>query len=571
MARRKETIWQNDFSFGAARPEAEERDDTPAVLNGLKEAQNTIVLTTGQTEERPGTLYEAETAATEGVEVDLGIGRVFDLHLTPTGCVLYASDGSVAYTNSSTTWITVTGVFGSPTFADLDFWVVPDPDTDQILIGSNHTPIYSLSIASGSWALSAFAFDTDLNGAKLQPYWPYYPGVTIQPSARTGSITITASASIFTAAHVGMSIRYVDREIVLTGFTSATEMDGTVVEELPKTYAITVADVSGFVIGQAVEEETLGGQGIITGIAASVLTVLSTAKYEEFEASNNLVGPNSSASISSLTTASPAASFLWDVQMLNSVHGYPGSATRHLSRVVLGRFPGARLGFAVSVAGAVGDFTMGANDADGFVETVGADLGGELLHVISAEDLLFMTTRGIYYHLTRDGSGITPTNIRLVLFSRVGSASVRPIAIDDGAVFVDAVGSQIFAATLVGDINKAWRARSMTKYHSHLVSGPTKIGATASGSQTPENFVYVVNSDGTAAVAQWDRDESRLSWRPWVTDGSFISIYQAFGKTYCIANRTVNSVAKTFRERFENGIYVDCGACVQISNAFPEG
>ena len=56
MARRKETISQVDFGYGATRPESVEREDTPLVLEGLKEALNTVGLTTGSLKGRPGLL-----------------------------------------------------------------------------------------------------------------------------------------------------------------------------------------------------------------------------------------------------------------------------------------------------------------------------------------------------------------------------------------------------------------------------------------------------------------------------------------------------------------------------------
>lgn len=571
MARRKETIWQNDFSFGAVRPEAVERDDAPLITSSSKEAENTVVLSTGQCEIRPGTIYENETASRDPIEVDLGSGRVYELHITPTGLVLYDSDGAVAYSNTLTTWTAITGLYGSPTFSDIDFWVVPDPDTSAIIIGSKYFPAQELSIASGSWALAEMEFDTDLAGAVLQPYWPYERGVTIQPSGRTGSITVTASSGVWTDEHNGTIIRYVDRQIELGSKVSDTVINATVIEELPQTWTITVASASGFQKGEAVEHEALGGQGIITDISGADITVLATSKFEEFAGSSNLVGPNSTSAISGISSASPAATFLWDQQMCSPVYGYAGFGARHQSRMMLCDFPGAPQAFAASAPGLIRDFTLGADDDNGFVETVGADLGGALKYLISAEDLLFMTTRGLYYQLTRDGTALTPRSIRPVRFSRMGCASVRPIAVDDGAVFIDAIGQQVYGAVLVGDVYTRWSVIPLTRFHSQVISSPVRLGATQSGAERPEQFVFVLNADGSAAVAQWDRADNKVSWRPWTTDGEFIAIYQAFGRVHCVVDRTINSVAKSLRERFEYGIYMDCTAVASISTAYPEG
>lgn len=572
MARRKETIWQNDFSVGAPRPEAVERDDTALVDSAVREALNTIGLTTGQIEIRPGTVYENDTDAKRGIEVDLGAGRVFELHIIADGVVLYDTDGAVEYSNLLYDWTALDGAFGTYAFDDIKFWVVPDPDSSSILIGSKYFPIQAL-VLDGTWAMGAMLFSESLAGAVSQPYWRYYEGVTIAPSARTGAITVTASSSIWTAAHEGMAIRYVDREIILGTTVSGTVINAAVTEELPPTYTIVVASASGYQVGDAVEHSTLGGQGIITGISGTSITVLATSSYDGFNAvsSPKLVAPNAAQVISSVTAASPAASYLWETQMQSPIHGYAGYAARHKGRAYLCGFPGAPMAFAVSAAGSVTDFKMGANDGDGFVETLGADLGGSLLYIISAEDILFLTTKGLFYQQTRDGAAVTPTNIGPIRFSRIGCAEVEPVAVDDGCIFVDAVGQQVQAAVLSGDIYRSWRAQPLTKFHSHLISNPSYLGATSSGAETPEQFIFVVNDDGTAVVAQWDRDDNKVSWRPWSTTGSFQSIYQSFGKVRCVVSREIATVARMMRERFETGIVMDCVSAVAINAANPEG
>ena len=574
MARRKETIWQTDFSLGAPRPESVERDDLPLIEASTKEARNTIILTTGQIEDRPGSLHLGSTTSKKGVEVDLGSGRVYDLHLTPTGCVLYNADGSVEHTEAAFSWTTISGKWGTYTFDQIDFWVMPDADGSAILIGSRHFPIHALVLsAAGAWSFGLAPFSVGLAGTTLQPFWRYHDGVTIQPSARTGSITVTASSGIWTAAHQGMVIRYVDRQILLGTRVSATVMNATVIEELPPTYTITVASASGYQKGDAVEHSILGGQGIATNISGANITVLATSSYDGFDAvaSPKLVAPNAAQVISTVTTASPAATFLWDMQMQSPVLGYAGYASRHKGRVYLCDFPGAPQGYAVSAAGSVLDFGMGAEDGDGFVESIGSDFGGSLRYIVSAEDVLFLTSRGLYYQQTRDGSAVTPTNIGPVAFSRMGCAAIEPVVIDDGCVFIDSVGEQVYAAVLAGDTYRSWRAQPMAKYHSHHVKSPVHLGATSFGSERPEQFIYVTNSDGSCAVCQWDRDANTLSWRPWDTQGAYLALYQCFGKTLTVVDRTINGSAVRRRERMETGIFMDGVSAVSVDSAHLTG
>jgi hypothetical protein len=565
MARSKETISQVDFSFGETRPEAVERDDLPLVAQAVKSGRNTLALTPGAIEGRPGTLHIGETAAKYGTEVDLGANRVFDVHIVEDGVVIYGEDGATVASFLSSRWDDLPGKYGADTFSQNEFWMFPDPDTSSILLGSSSYPTHALVIdPAGVWSFGLFSYEASQQGALQQPYWPYFADVSITPSAQSGAITVTVSQPIFTAAFEGIRIRYVDREIVLGTLISATEINATVSEELPPTYRFTVASGSGYQVGDAVEHETLGGQGRIVSVSGNRIDVVATVLWDGFTSSEKLVGPNASQEISAQATINPGPSFLWDMQMANPIHGYPGWGTKHQGRAYFCRYPNAPNAFAVSAAGRIDDFGAGAEDADGFVETLGADLGGNLLYMISAEDLLFFTTRGLYYQDTRAGEDVTPRTIRPNLFSRMGCSETVPVAVDDGAIFVDAAGQQIYAAVLAGDYYRSWAARHISQYHSHLLNSPRFLGATKFGSSRPEHFVYVINADGTAAVCQWDRAENKVGWRPWVTAGQFQSIYQAFGDVWAVVDRADGSFTGRFRERFQQGVYLDCTCAVQV-------
>lgn len=560
MARRKETISQNDFSFGAVREEAVERDDTDILTRSVKEAVNTITLTSGQIEERPGTEHLSLTLAKEGFECDLGSGDVFELCIFSGGFALYDEDGNLEY-GKVFSWISTPGIFGSPSFEDMAFWVIADPDAKSILIGNRYIPIHALVLEDGVWSFGEAAFPTGIGEAIGQPYWRYHRDVSIQPSDISGTITVRASEPIWTEAHRGTRIRYVDREIELGARISATEINGTVIEELPDTFTITISDASEYEIGEAVEDYTRGGQGIVVGrdTATNQVTVLATGNFNEFASGNDLVGPNAKQAMTAISSATnKAETFIWDMQMLSPAYGYPNYAARHQQRMFLCQFPKAPQAFAVSAAGEVLDFTMGENDDDAFVEIIGADRGGELRYIVSAEDLMFFTTRGVFYQSTRDGTPITPRSINPVQLTRIGCADVRPVAVDDGAVFVDSVGRQIYAVVLAGDVNRSWQAQSLTRYHGEVSTDPIYLGATSAGSERPEGFVYAVNSDGTVAVCQWERFNDVISWRPWTTRGNFVALYQVFGHTHCIVDREVNGATVRFRERLSYDTYLDC-------------
>lgn len=573
MAKYKETITQVDFGVGSPRKEAVEREDTALVSRSLKEAENTLTLTTGALRQRPGLVHVNAASAEYGEECDLGNGRVYDLQIREGGLTLRDEAGSIVFT-TSITWAALPTVYGSPSFEDMHFWSITDPDTSSILIGSQYTPIYAVVRHSASlWSVGQLAFSETLSGALAIPYFQYHRGISILPSAQTGVITVTASSPIWTAAHNGTSIRYEGREILLGSLVSTSVINATVIEALPPTYELTVGSVTGFQVGEAVESETNGSQGYIVDITGSVITVIASDQFDAFSGGGQLIGPKATTSISSEALVSPAASFNWDMQLMSKVNGYAGWGEKHKGRVYLCDFPNAPQVFAVSRAGYIDDFTMGVNDGDGFVESLGANYGGDLRYIISGEDLLFFTTAGIYYQQTRDGSDITPTTIGPVRFSRVAAARVAPVAIDDGVVFVDNVGGQVYAALLSGDVYRSWLCRNVSEFHAQLITGPRHLGATSAGSVWPEQFIFVTNEDGTVAVCQWEKDENIFGWRPWSTVGKFLSVYQVFGKVYAIVDRdeTVPNAFGFRTEMFHEEAFVDAMGALYIDGDGQEG
>src|SRR5690606_22580380 len=86
----------------------------------------------------------------------------------------------------------------------------------------------------GLWTHSVFAFATDPTGAIRAPFHNFFlgRGITVQPSARSGSITLTFSQPVLDPGHVGVRFRYAERQVEITAVNSPTSATATVIEEL---------------------------------------------------------------------------------------------------------------------------------------------------------------------------------------------------------------------------------------------------------------------------------------------------------------------------------------------------
>lgn len=214
------------------------RGNTKIYRNGAAKLTNRAPLVEGGTRTRPGLLQINNLAAT---------GTAFKLtdfvFSTTQAYAAIFTDGRVDFfahpaATGASPVATLTGCPWSaamvPTLAFTqsdDTMIVFHPDmVTQVIRRTGAT----------SFARSDFAFDQHSSGApRYQPYYKFAePTVTLTPGATTGSgVTFTASASVFTAAHVGAIIRYKKKEVLVTGYTSATVVTGTVRETLAGTSA----------------------------------------------------------------------------------------------------------------------------------------------------------------------------------------------------------------------------------------------------------------------------------------------------------------------------------------------
>lgn len=560
MARRKETIYQRDMALGAIRPEALDRDDTPLIERSLRHATNTVTLTTGQTAGRPGTIYSTTVDGSIGYAVSLKGQSSYEVVPTETGVKLFL-DGLLIYQKNDYDWEDVDGIYEVVSFDDINFWVVADPERDAILIGAENLPIHVITKTDTGFEFGFPVVDTFSNDVPAVPMYNYHRGVKITSTSYTGSAVISSDQDVFTTASVGSIIRYKSGYARIQTYFDKDSVGILILKGFNRTIDITVDDASDFIVGDAVEHSTGGGTGVVTAVdmVGNIVTVLADGNYLEFKQTDELLGPNAEATVTSAeVSATVAETDDWAIEMTSARYGYAGSATVHQGRLWLCDFPNAPLAYAASVNGNILSFQAGAEDSDAFIETIGSARGGSLLYMVSSSDLLFFTTEGLYYQLSRDQSVITPTSIAPIGFSNIGCAKVAPAITDGGVVFVDRREKQIHAAMISGDFYSNWDTLHLTRYHSHLFTGTTHLSATSRGSDAPEDFLFAVQSDGSVNVCQWSQSEEIISWRPWTTQGNFLSVFQGTNANFAIVERTIDGTDYKMYERFSDLAFLDC-------------
>jgi len=546
---------RNDFSAGEVNVEALERKDSRAAQNGLRKARNIRQRNGGGFSRRAGS--DLLTALTVGKR---GVGYTYDS--TYSYCLIFSSGRMDAY--DATTGAAAGSVTGCAWNDVQAVEMSVTPIDERIVISHQSLGLYTVTRTGPStWAAIAnFTYDSGSGSSKLQPYYRYAAkGITMQPSALTGSINLTASSAVFLdPQHVGVRFRYLGREVEVTSVTSATVAVCTVIQTLPKTVTLTVGSSTGFKIGDRVEGDVTAAAGYVTSVPGGTsVNVLIETGQTGFSTSENLVGPDARTTISATSNTTPAATTIWDEQAFSAARGYPGEVSTHRKRLILTDWRDAQDAWVAGSTRSVADFDVGeALDDDAISELLTSSPRERIRHAVSSETLLLLTDRNVYYVPEGRENVLAPTYASLFKATPVGCSAVNPIQVEQGVLFVEKGENRILLLAPTGQITSPWSVTDLSRLVPHFVVTPVELTATLGDGAAPERYAYSVNTDGTVASLFYRDDDPIYGWVLHTTQGLVKSMWVADGKTFQLVERTINGVSKLFMERLRNDALLDC-------------
>jgi hypothetical protein len=214
------------FTAGEVSPELLGRGDLRAYDNGALRLRNVFIQPTGGVTRRAGLRY-VDTAPASGrlIAFEFNTEQTYLLVLTENRLDIYFE-----------------GVLEETLPAPWSAAQVPQlawtQSADTLLIVHPDMPPKKLIRSGGGvWSLVDWIFFTEDN-VIYQPYYKFADAtVTLTPSATTGTITLTASASVFDNNHAGTRLRVGGKEVSITIVNSATVVTATVIQTLAGTTA----------------------------------------------------------------------------------------------------------------------------------------------------------------------------------------------------------------------------------------------------------------------------------------------------------------------------------------------
>lgn len=520
---------QTNFASGELDPLMHFRVDTGAFKNGARTLRNAILYSSGGAGRRPGTWYGANLPAH---------CRLVPFEFASDERYLFAfSDGRLDVFDLDCTLLTSITVGCNWTLATLFEFTYAQSADVMIVAHQSWQPQVIERTGAASFAVSNFQFATSVNANKV--YQPYYKfaddAVTISCSGSTGSVTITASAAVFEAGHDDTYLRWKDVDILVTAFTNATTLTGTILGTLEATYdnnpfrttsGSNVVEVThvlhGFATGASV---TISGANDTGGITAAnlngarTITVIDDNRYS-FVAGANATSSEDGGGPNVKYNGANVATRDWYEQAFSPVNGYPGAVCFHEGRLWFAGSGGIPDGLWSSVLFQFYNFDVGDGSAiDSIQVTIGSDDISNIRHLVSNKDLQIFTATAEFMATAPRDLSLSPSNITIRKQTPYGCALVRPQPFDGATLFLQASLTAI-REFLFAETTQRYASTNLNVLSGHLIVSPYDMTVLYSGAERSEQYAFVQNSDGTIAVFYSARSEQLAGWTKWDQGGA---------------------------------------------------
>jgi hypothetical protein len=238
----------------------------------------------------------------------------------------------------------------------------------------------------------------------------------------------------------------------------------------------------------------------------------------------------------------------------SATRGWPKSVCFYESRLVFGGSKSKPATVFLSKSNGYYDFGLGSGLADdGIQKTLDTDQVNAIVNVVPGRHLMIFTEGGEFFV---PDFPITPENSNFRPQTTFGCATPDPIELEGAVLFLDryARGLQQF---LYNDVEAAYTANSISRLSGHIIDSPLDMDVQRSSSLEDTNLVYLVNTDGTAAVLNHLRAESIAAWTRFVTDGAFLSVSALGEEVYFLVRRSGSAGAAWSIEHLRDDFYTD--------------
>ena len=500
-------------------------DRAQVVVSGLSAWLTATVYAVGDLRAQGGVNYYCTTAHTSGVfATDLAAGK------------WHAMTGAIYEIPSPYSTADLTDASGV-----LAVRFVQTGDV-VYLVHADHAPRKLSRLSSTLWTLETVDFAPP-------PFNEQAQTATVYADAATGTVNLTASASIFTAAHVGQYILL-------------READVRDVKKWTNGVGVTAGDVRRYngKNYEALNSDTTGGSPPIHSLGAEydgdpgVQWQYLDPGYGWAKIASYISGTLVTATVVSQlpvgAVGSGSATARWAFQAWNATDGYPNVVTFFRERLVFAR--DETVWFSVS-----GDFENFATEVDGVIsadagfERVIASDRANSIRWLSPGNVLLVGTIGDEWAITESTTSdpFGPDNVKTKRQSTYGSNSVAPLRVGTETLFVQRAGRKIRAMAFQFT-EDGFQSPNVSAF-ARTITGPGLVDTAFQ--QEPWSVMWAARSDGLLVGMTIDREQDVVAWHRHPFDGGLVECVECIPSPngdrddlWLIVRYTINGSTKRY-------------------------
>jgi hypothetical protein len=590
----------SNFTAGELSPRLDGRTDLGKYFNGAKKMQNFTVHPQGGAARRPGTLFVNEVKNSANgcrlIPFEFNVEQAYVLEFGDQYFRIHKDGGTVVSGGSA---VEVSTPYAHTELAEIKFTQSADV---MYLVHPNYPPQKITRTSHTDWTITEVTF---IRGP-LQD--PLFDGSTLTASARTGSVTITASQDTFVSTDVGRIVALHDGFAEITAYSSATSVTATVLENadgrtelMPSYTASTIAFHEGDPDITTLEHndritDSAGNfleQGFAVGMRISVSGASTGANNDsgllivQVTADTLLIAPsgdldNETAGASVTITGDLEADDEYQLGAFSDTSGFPSAVAFYEQRLVFANTAEQPQTIFFSVGGDFENFTGGTAANDALTYTIGSNQVNVIRYLSSSRSLVVGTSGG-EFAVSAGGTTepLSPTNAQIKRQSSYGSADIQPVPVANVTLFVQRAKRKL--RELVYDFDSdSYYAPDLTLLAEHITESGIKEMAFQ---QEPDNVVWCVLENGKFVGMTYRREEQVIAWHEHLLGGESTvnSVDYDYGfvesvatipgdlnedDIYIVVNRTVNGSTKRYIEYFsefdfgtdiKDAHFMDCG------------
>lgn len=533
---------QVSFASGEIDPLLHRRFDYQRFQSGLAKCRGFLPLAQGGFTRAPGTLRNGNTLGNaQGVLLPFtfAVNDAVTLEFTHLKMRVWRY-GELVMSGPSPYELTTPYPLAS--LASLQ-WV---QSADVIYLADGQRPIQILSrFALNNWTIADFKPDT--GPFRVQNL---DKAVTVQASAATGTVTLTASAALFAANHIGglFELKPTDNTAVPLWTSNEGLSVGALRRYGRNVYQLTAGSNAG--TNPPIHEE---GEAAVDNSTrwlflsddTGVLRITAVASGTSATATVLKRLPNA-------VVSSPT--YRWSEGAWSDRYGYPSALEIFDQRLVAAATPIEPRTIWFSTAGDFSDFSPGIEADSSFAYAIAGDnTVNRILNLRRGATGLHIFALGEEYSTRSDSKGqvIGPTTAFFSTNSSFGSHTARPVAPGGNPMFISRDRRRVVMMNYSFEVD-ANRPVILSRASQHLGSDPfEQIVWQAS----PEPMAWVRRASGDVAVMIYDAAEEVLGWATVPLAGGICealavtpSVDGSADQVMMIVRRTINAETVRFVE-----------------------